>query len=227
MALPTTFIVPRSPPHRYSADMTRRLSRNASRGSQSRFILAIRIRTSRAGADGLDGPAARSVSYPRVSISGSGRDIAAHVELARAINQNIEVVEGKGDFAIGIGLHARPGCATPVFAGSNGWDALLSLEAPQDVGATRNPFGAGAAACLAVGEILGLLTTGLPQSLQRRFRRSTWRRSPVLTMQVSMAPTLERPSLLASVRSATPLFGRWDALRSAVNCTLSIISERS
>jgi hypothetical protein len=91
--------------------------------------------------------------YPRVSISGSGRDIAGHVELARAINPNIEVVEGKGDFAIGIGLHARPGCATPVFAGSNGWDALLSLEAPQDVGATRNPFGAGAAACLAVGEI--------------------------------------------------------------------------
>jgi hypothetical protein len=91
--------------------------------------------------------------YPRLCISGPAKDLTQHVELARAINPNIEVVERTSDFGIGIGSGARPGCANPIFAGSNGWDALLSLEDPQAVGTTRNPFGAGAAACLAVGEI--------------------------------------------------------------------------
>jgi hypothetical protein len=91
--------------------------------------------------------------YPRLHFSGTADSIPRHIELARAINPNIEIVEDKGDFGIGIGLGVSPGCPTPVFVGSNGWDAFLSLDGPQDVGASRNPFGPGAAACLAVGEL--------------------------------------------------------------------------
>src|ERR1700732_2317856 len=58
--------------------------------------------------------------YPRLCVSGAANDLARYVELARTINPNIEIAGGTGDFGIGIGLGASPGCAAPVFAGSNG-----------------------------------------------------------------------------------------------------------
>ena len=42
---------------------------------------------------------------------------------------------------------------TSVFAGSEGWDALVDAERPQPVGASDNPLGAGAAASLAAGAL--------------------------------------------------------------------------
>jgi hypothetical protein len=91
--------------------------------------------------------------YPRLRFTGSATDISEQVELARAINPNIEIVTGKCDFGIGIGSSACPESEDSVFAGSDGWDAFLSVDNPQGVGESRNPFGPGAAACLAVGEI--------------------------------------------------------------------------
>jgi len=91
--------------------------------------------------------------YPRLSLSGLPEDISGYIKLAQAINPNIEIVEGAGDFAIGIGSDASPRSANLIFVGSSGWDAHLSLDRPQTVGSTHNPFGPGAAACLGVGEI--------------------------------------------------------------------------
>jgi hypothetical protein len=89
--------------------------------------------------------------YPKLRFSGSA-DFSKQVELAKGINPNIEIVTGKCDFAIGIGSNANPECTTSVFAGSEGWDALVSIDSPQSVGESLNPFGPGAAACLAVAE---------------------------------------------------------------------------
>jgi hypothetical protein len=91
--------------------------------------------------------------YPRLCFSGVAGNVARHVELAQAINPNLEIVDGKSDFGIAVGVGVSPGCPNPVFVGSSGWDASLSLDCPQAVGGSRNPFGAGAAACLAVGEV--------------------------------------------------------------------------
>lgn len=89
--------------------------------------------------------------YPRLRFSGSA-DTSKQVELARAINPNIEIVTGKCDFGIGIGSSANPECKASIFAGSDGWDAFVSVDGPLGIGKSLNPFGPGAAACLAVGE---------------------------------------------------------------------------
>jgi hypothetical protein len=103
--------------------------------------------------------------YPRLGFSGPAAAVSEQVELARAINPNIDIVTGKCDFGIGIGSSARPESADSVFVGSNGWDAYLSFDGPQEVGESRNPFGPGAAACLAVGETFRkVFAIGEPQS---------------------------------------------------------------
>lgn len=91
--------------------------------------------------------------YPRLKITGGGTRRPGYLKLARSINPNIEIGRGPGDFAVAIGSGASPSCPNPVFAGSDGWDAYVSTDGPIGVGSSHNPFGAGAAACLAVGEV--------------------------------------------------------------------------
>ncbi len=68
--------------------------------------------------------------YPKLRFSGSA-NMTNQVELAKAINPNIEIVTGKCDFGIGIGSNANPECKTSIFAGSEGWDALVSPKTPR------------------------------------------------------------------------------------------------
>jgi hypothetical protein len=75
------------------------------------------------------------------------------MEFARSINPKIELVDRGGEFGVAIGADVSPTSSKPVFVGSNGWDASVSLDHPQTVHASRNPFGPGAAACLSVGEV--------------------------------------------------------------------------
>jgi hypothetical protein len=75
--------------------------------------------------------------------------------VARMINPRIEFRRG-ASVGIGIGL-GTPRFETTYFAGSHGWDALLSVSEPVRTGSSPNPFGAGAAACLAVRNIFAHL----------------------------------------------------------------------
>jgi hypothetical protein len=86
--------------------------------------------------------------YPRISIRGSTSSLS---DLALRINPVIEITEGDVDFAIALGGE-RLGENT-IYAGSDGWDALVSSENPCRIGSSSNPFGAAAAACLAAANL--------------------------------------------------------------------------
>jgi len=84
----------------------------------------------------------------RAEVSSEGERLE---NLARMVNPHIEFRRGA---FIGIGIGSgTPGFETTYFAGSDGWDALLSMSGPVPTGSSPNPLGAGAAACLAVGSI--------------------------------------------------------------------------
>lgn len=84
----------------------------------------------------------------RVADSGLGDRLSA---LAIAINPDIEL---RGGASVGIAVGGdAPRFEFTQFAGSKGWDALVSRREPLPTEQSDNPFGAGAAACLAVGEV--------------------------------------------------------------------------
>ena len=84
--------------------------------------------------------------YPVLALVGESSAVAPLAELAKAINPSIELVD---EAALGVAVGAGRGFAETIYAGSAGWDALVSTTEPQSVGASNNPFGAGAAACIA------------------------------------------------------------------------------
>ena len=100
--------------------------------------------------------------YPRLAIiplgppagpgSNAARELAA---LARAINPEIELVTDPRSVtaAIVFGSTRFDGVRHTVYAGSRGWDVLLSPSDPRGSGATANPFGAAAAACFASANV--------------------------------------------------------------------------
>jgi len=92
--------------------------------------------------------------YPRLEIGTSDPDgpmRSTLAQLALDINPQIELVDGA---QIGIAVGTDAGMfAQTVFAGSQGFDALVSHASPQSVAASLNPFGAGAAACLAAAAL--------------------------------------------------------------------------
>jgi hypothetical protein len=73
------------------------------------------------------------------------------VELARAVNPRITVGD-QATIGIAVGSDA-PVFDSSIFAGSDGWIARLSATKPQEIGRGVLPFGAGAAACLAVSQL--------------------------------------------------------------------------
>ena len=75
--------------------------------------------------------------------------------LARKINDRIDVERDitRSSVAIVVGSTDTAGAMTKIFAGSDGWRALISADGPLGSGATTNPFGAGAAACFATANV--------------------------------------------------------------------------
>ena len=70
--------------------------------------------------------------------------------LALAINPRIELdPPDEPNLAIGVGRGIRRAADLMIYAGSAGWDALVSAGHSVPVGDSLNPFGAGAAACIA------------------------------------------------------------------------------
>lgn len=96
--------------------------------------------------------------YPRLEIRSSDPDAPSRrtlAQLALEINPKIELVDG-AQIGIAVGADA-PTFAKTVFAGSHEFDALVSQKSPQSVGESANPFGAGAAACLASAALFRIL----------------------------------------------------------------------
>jgi hypothetical protein len=109
--------------------------------------------------------------YPRLAIApldaearAVSHELVAH---SLAINPAIEITDDLSQVSacIVVGLQ-RPQVEAPVvFAGSDGWVVHLSSSAPVGIGTSKNPFGAGAAACLAVANIFRITFAGqLPHS---------------------------------------------------------------
>jgi hypothetical protein len=93
--------------------------------------------------------------YPRLLFSPTGEKSTAWgenlVTIARAINPRIELSQPgtQPTLAIVVGATAPSHSAVRVFAGSQGWICKFSQRNPVGSGHTENPFGAGAAACVA------------------------------------------------------------------------------
>lgn len=111
--------------------------------------------------------------YPKIAIAVPGSTGEEAAALAREINPAIELVDaGAAEAGIVIG-EAGDRFARSVFAGSDGWDALVDDREPQQVGDSGSPLGAGAAACVAAAGLFRLVFTDEPR-LDRVLRLSTY-----------------------------------------------------
>ena len=89
--------------------------------------------------------------YPRLSLEAPPAFADALTALALAINPLIEIVPGDDlETAIVIGAQRSPS-ANAIFAGARGWVVHVA-RTPVPVGGPENPYAAGAAGCIAVGE---------------------------------------------------------------------------
>ena len=93
--------------------------------------------------------------YPSLVIREEGEgSVGSQVgALARRINPRIDL-SGQPTIEVVVGTaRARWKTARTVFVGSKSWSARLSTHDPQGCGASRNPFGAGLAACQAAADV--------------------------------------------------------------------------
>lgn len=162
------------------------------------------------GADAL-GPEGRALTdllvrltarlYPSLAIRGDrtadGR-VAELRDLARAINPAVDLDE-QPTIEVVVGVHApAPIGTTTVFAGSEGWDSLISLRSHQAVGGSFVPFGAGVSACLATANVFRSVFLGANAHLDSDVIFSVYNGSRGAT--AASAPTLanlQRPVVLA------------------------------
>lgn len=97
--------------------------------------------------------------YPNLAIlplEASAADMAAMLcNLARSINPEIGLSKARDGITrcVVVGDTAAGLDAPCFYAGSQGWIAKLSMTEPVGSGASANPFGAGAAACLAAANV--------------------------------------------------------------------------
>jgi Prokaryotic E2 family C/ThiF family len=94
--------------------------------------------------------------YPTLAIRSEigGRTAAEEViNLARRINPSVEFSSDPTvEVAVGTELPSA-GDWPRIFVGSKSWNAFVATEGPRAVGNSVNPFGAGAAACLAAANL--------------------------------------------------------------------------
>jgi hypothetical protein len=89
--------------------------------------------------------------HPNLTFFGPSRHARALAELARSINPAIEI---GGEPRVGVSVgRVEQRFETIFYAGSSGWDGLLSSTRRQPVGDSENPFGAGVAASLAAANV--------------------------------------------------------------------------
>ncbi len=94
--------------------------------------------------------------YPSLEIRAGTSSEGERLErIARSINPRIEF-KGGASVGVVVGIQAKS-FETSCFAGSNGWDALLSTKNAIRSGCSPNTLGASASACLAAGWIFNHL----------------------------------------------------------------------
>jgi Prokaryotic E2 family C/ThiF family len=118
--------------------------------------------------------------YPRLVLHCIAADttiVTELVELAIRTNPNVDIAEhGTATIWINVGddVAIREGIAINV--GCSEWTALVSTRKPQPVGESHNPFGAGAAACIAAANLFRwTFVDPIPDVLDLDLQMSTWR----------------------------------------------------
>ncbi len=108
--------------------------------------------------------------YPTLVVRseiGAQRATDDAISLARRINPKIEFAS-EPTVEIAIGTELPPSGGWPrIFVGSNNWDAFVGTAEPRTLGNSENPFGAGAAACIAAANLFRLIFQGNDTSLDR------------------------------------------------------------
>ncbi|MCY3883588.1 MAG: E2 ligase fold family C protein, partial [Gammaproteobacteria bacterium] len=103
--------------------------------------------------------------YPTISFRADVKhelSKSAH-NLASRINPCIGI-NGKPNVEIVIGRSKLDPCATTrIFAGSSGWEGVVSTKQPLSCGNSNNPFGPGAGACLVAATLFRKLFLGEDQ----------------------------------------------------------------
>lgn len=97
--------------------------------------------------------------YPRLVVRGADPDVEVQLRtLALSINSSIELVEDHSQATVAacVGETFSP-AGRVIYAGSDGWLARVRTSGPVGCGETSNPFGAGAAACLAAANVFRLV----------------------------------------------------------------------
>lgn len=89
--------------------------------------------------------------YPRLAIMGPANSVDSLRQLAAQVNPAIEL-ESDATVGVSIGTLNSP-FPTTFYAGSAGWHALVGQRSPLPIGKSDNPFGPGAAACIAAANV--------------------------------------------------------------------------
>jgi hypothetical protein len=92
--------------------------------------------------------------YPTLALIGEPDAVGPLATLARTINPKIDLVEKA---ALGVTVGEGNAFETTIYAGSEQWEGLVSATTPQTFGSSKNPFGPGAAACLAAAGIFRMI----------------------------------------------------------------------
>lgn len=127
-------------------------------------------------ADNAEGRAAADLAvrliarfYPKIVLHAADRGAAEHAaelsKLAKAINPKISITTSLGSATHCLVVGKTPvvlkrKVARVIYVGSDNWLAKVSLKVPVGSGATSNPFGAGAAACLATANLFRIVFAG-------------------------------------------------------------------
>jgi molybdopterin/thiamine biosynthesis adenylyltransferase len=96
--------------------------------------------------------------YPSIAIVSldvaSSAFVSSLSDLARQINPEIDIKAGKRPSAcLVVGRTAVESNWNPIYLGSKGWIARLSMQMPVGSGASSNPLGAAAAACFGAANV--------------------------------------------------------------------------
>ncbi|MEX2132679.1 MAG: E2 ligase fold family C protein, partial [Acidimicrobiia bacterium] len=113
--------------------------------------------------------------YPKLAIDAApGAEELANslAALALEINPFIEILDSGGTIGVTIGT-ANNLFDNTIFAGADEWVATIGPE-PRPLGNSNNPFGAGAAACLACANIFRFLFAGGADQLDPQTSYSTY-----------------------------------------------------
>jgi hypothetical protein len=166
--------------------------------------------------------------YPTLTIrSESGGRTAAEeaVNLARRINPDVEFSSDPTvEIAVGTALPSSGACPR-IFVGSNGWNAFVATAGPRTVGSSDNPFGAGAAACIAASNLFRWVFMREDPILDEDLIFSTLKLEPGRTPDVPLTGSLGEIVLVGA--GAIGNAAAWALSRLPMEGTLRIVDHQT